>query len=260
MDYPSAAQGPKHANVYLPAGYDPSARYDVLYVMHGGGGNAEICLDPARPTPLSRILDARIAEGTLRPLIVVSPSYYADDAVDRSPGGSEPLVKQFPRELLESLMPAVEGRFATWAPTPDAEGFRASRQHRAFGGFSMGSVTTWYVFLELLDCFAEYVPMSGDCWAVAVKGGEPTADVTAALLADVAERFGRPLFRMQVYTGSRDMAQTHLTPQLQAMAAHAGTFVFGESGNMSYKITEGAKHCYDAVWGYLADAMPGMFD
>ena len=32
---------PKHALAYLPYGYDenPGARYPVLYLMHGGGGN-----------------------------------------------------------------------------------------------------------------------------------------------------------------------------------------------------------------------------
>lgn len=34
----------KYANVYLPYGYDPedsTRRYNILYIMHGGGGNPD---------------------------------------------------------------------------------------------------------------------------------------------------------------------------------------------------------------------------
>ena len=31
------------------------------------------------------------------------------------------------------------------------EGLQASREHRAFGGFSLGAVTTWYQFIYNLD-------------------------------------------------------------------------------------------------------------
>ena len=37
----------------------------------------------------------------------------------------------------------------------------ASRDHRAFCGFSMGSVTTWHTFEYCLDYFRYFMPSSG---------------------------------------------------------------------------------------------------
>ena len=31
----------KYAQVYTPYGYDPAKPYDILYLMHGGGGSAD---------------------------------------------------------------------------------------------------------------------------------------------------------------------------------------------------------------------------
>jgi hypothetical protein len=40
------------------------------------------------------------------------------------------------------------------------EGLMASRNHRGFGGFSMGSVATWRTFQYALDYFRYFLPMS----------------------------------------------------------------------------------------------------
>lgn len=41
---------------------------------------------------------------------------------------------------------AVEGEYRTFAQGTSKEETAASRGHRRFGGFSMGSVTTWHTF------------------------------------------------------------------------------------------------------------------
>ena len=76
------------------------------------------------------------------------------------------------KELVEDLLPAVESKFHTYAETMTPAGFKATREHRAFGGFSMGSVTTWYAFIENLPYFSKFVPLSGDSWAIEQMGGE----------------------------------------------------------------------------------------
>ncbi|WP_179189993.1 hypothetical protein [Candidatus Enterococcus testudinis] len=37
----------------------------------------------------------------------------------------------------------------------------ASRDHRAFASFSIGSVTTWHTLVNCLDQFRYFIPMSG---------------------------------------------------------------------------------------------------
>ena len=46
--HPEGESCEKYANVYLPYGYDPcdaEKKYNVLYLMHGGGGNPDAWLD-----------------------------------------------------------------------------------------------------------------------------------------------------------------------------------------------------------------------
>ena len=64
-----------------------------------------------------------------------------------------PYCRALPIELVNDLIPAVEGRYHTYAETTDREGIEVSRSHRAIGGFSMGAVTTWYAFDETLNAF-----------------------------------------------------------------------------------------------------------
>ncbi|UKI13313.1 MAG: hypothetical protein L6V84_03470 [Oscillospiraceae bacterium] len=51
-------------------------------------------------------------------------------------------------------------RFSTYAAGISADELMAARDHRAFGGFSMGSVTTWRTFEYALDYFRYFIPMS----------------------------------------------------------------------------------------------------
>ena len=41
---------------------------------------------------------------------------------------------------------------------------KASRDHRIFGGFSLGSVTTWLEFCYDYDYIKYFIPMSGSSW------------------------------------------------------------------------------------------------
>jgi enterochelin esterase-like enzyme len=173
----------KHALVYLPAGYDTQdqqRRYDILYLMHGAGMNADSFLRGSdEPSTFKNLLDHMIEDERMRPTIVVTPSFYPDGDASLDLHYAGQLDRVFPRELEDDLMPAVESRYRTFARTADAAGFIASRTHRAFGGFSMGAVTTWYVLIDSLDYFAFFMPMAGDCWVIEDSGGSGAPRVIA---------------------------------------------------------------------------------
>ena len=62
----------RRLSVYTPPGYeDSSARYPVLYLLHGSGGDEDAWTDLGRT---AQILDNLIAEGKAKPMIVVMPN------------------------------------------------------------------------------------------------------------------------------------------------------------------------------------------
>ena len=267
LDYVGAEGARKYALIYLPYGYgdDPERRWDILYLMHGGNGNADAWLDAC---PVKNMLDRSFAAGEAEPMIVVFPTFYTRGAqrfsgvIDQDfEHGS---VLTFQRELTERLLPAVEGAVRGWAEGTSPEALKKARAHRGFGGFSMGSVNTWYAFSLHLDYFSRFLPLSGDAWAVEVMGGSKQPEATAALLRDTVRSmgFGPEDFRIFAATGTEDIAYPNLTPQIEAMKALPDVFRFSEDyaeGNLHYLLGEGMVHSYDAVYQYLYNYLPYLF-
>lgn len=184
----------KHLNLYLPYGYDhedASKKYNVFYMMHGGGENENLLFGgPGQNRELKNILDHMIANGDIEPLIVVTPTFYGvKNNLENDPEKSHveeldhplPLMETdfYHDELVNDLLPFVEAKYHTYAGSGSEEELKASREHRGFGGFSMGSVTTWNVFIHALDYFKYFMPLSGDCWALAQKAEGEKAEETA---------------------------------------------------------------------------------
>lgn len=133
----------KPALVYLPYGYeenDTDTKYDILYLMHGWTMTANDFLGEG-PGRLVNILDQLIASGDIPPVIVVSATFDAENQSQSFSRSVEEL-SVFHNDLRENLMPYIESRFHTYAEDVTETGFQASREHRAFGGFSLGAVTT----------------------------------------------------------------------------------------------------------------------
>ncbi|XVV10222.1 alpha/beta hydrolase [Actinoplanes sp. CA-131856] len=253
----------KHAYVYLPAGYDQQdeqTRYDILYLMHGAGMTTESFFGgTGQSTGLKNVLDHMIEQRQIRPTIVVTPSFYPDGNASLDLHYAGQLDREFPRELITGLMPAVEGAYHTYAATTDAAGFTASRAHRAFGGFSMGAVTTWYVFIENLDYFRYFLPMAGDCWVVQDYGGtsEP-APRTAAALDQVVRESGyeRDDFLIAASVGSSDGTTYQMDPQISEMRKLTRSF---DDGNLRYAKDPGGGHDLESMTKQFYNAIQLFF-
>lgn len=109
----------KYAYVYLPHGFnatDPETQYDVLYLLHGGGGNAERYFDGAgQSSQFKRILDHMIQNGELKPMIVVTPTFYPIGNTDSSVSAAGAAAAHFSEELVNDLIPAVESAYPTYS-------------------------------------------------------------------------------------------------------------------------------------------------
>jgi enterochelin esterase family protein len=125
--------------VYTPPGYERGkARYPVLYLLHGAGGDEQAWGDLGRAAV---ILDNLIAAGRAVPMIVVMPNGNAGQSVSQgsalgpvaTPAAAPPAMggpgrPTFPDSLVADIIPFIEGRYRV----------KAARDARAIAGLSMG--------------------------------------------------------------------------------------------------------------------------
>lgn len=228
----------KTAYVYLPAAYDKGQKYNIFYLMHGGWSNETTWLGtPKQPSEFKNILDHAIADRKINPLIIVCPTYNntsGEDSADYSLALK--LTDQYHQELVGDLIPAVESRYSTFAEDMTEQGIKQSRDHRGFGGFSMGSVATWHTFQYCLDYFRYYMPMSGNL------------STDGEYMADMARKSGYNADDFFIYamSGTEDFAYSAFKSQIEAMAAvQDETFVMAnneQDGNLAFREQEGGVH------------------
>ncbi len=146
----------KKAYVYLPAGYDASKQYNVLYLMHGiGGSEVEWGLNNEKSSRVKKIMDNLIGNGDIEPFIVVTPNGRA--MANQNNGGNDPFYL-FGLELRNDLIPYMESHYSTYAQY-DENGYdlTATRTHRAMAGLSMGGMQTINIGIcECMDLFSWY--------------------------------------------------------------------------------------------------------
>ena len=235
----------KIAWVYLPYGYDPNEKYNVFYYMHGGWGDETTTLGTTeQPTTFKYALDHAIQDGRMKPMIIVCPTYNnlsGEDSADYSLALQ--LTDNYHNELINDLIPAVESTYSTWAEATTPEGLCASRDHRGFGGFSMGSVTTWHTFQYCLDDFRYFMPMSGNMgdgsWvAEVVRKSDWTSDD----------------FFIFTATGTQDFAGASFAAQIQSMATrYSDVFRLAnneDKGNLSFRLRSGGTHGAEDAMDY----------
>ena len=237
----------KRAIVYLPYGYSEDVKYNVFYLMHGGWGNETTQLGtPENPSALKNVIDNAIANGQFDPLIIVCPTYNNTSPEDSGNYtlAFRTLTVNYHNELVNDLIPAVEGTYSTYAASTSPEDIQASRDHRAFGGFSMGSVTTWYTFVSCLDQFRYFLPMSG---AMDYQGDDVDAAVTAS-------GHGPEDFFIYAMTGTEDFEYRNFTNQMEGMFSQPNNnFVEGE--NVVFRVKEGYAHDGRAAMEYTYNGL-----
>ncbi len=247
------------AMVYLPYGYDQndsSTRYNILYLQHGAYGNERTWMYEYGDD-FKNMVDHMIENGSIPPLVIVMPYLRPGNAWYH---GTTPIF--YSNELRDDLMPAAESHYHTYAQDVTDAGFETSRSHRAFGGFSAGATTTWTVFLEGLDRFEYFMPLSG---GLTLGGDGTTADQDASALADAvasAALNGREYF-VFAGTGTRDVAYQGLSAQMESMKALTDAFAFTETGfadgNLMYYTVKGNRHDYPYTYEYIYNGMRCLF-
>lgn len=143
--------------IYTPPAYDknPSVRYPVLYLQHGGGEDETGWPNQGKT---NLIMDNLIAQGKARPFIIVMdngtwtmPGQARPRRVEGQPWPPAGWADTFKRVLLEEIIPMIDAEFRTLADQP----------HRAMAGLSMGGMQTNAIAMENLDVFSHIGIFSG---------------------------------------------------------------------------------------------------
>jgi len=140
----------RRALIYTPPGYekDTKKKYPVLYLQHGWGEDETAWSNQGHA---NLIMDNMIAEGKIKPFIIVMTYGMTNDIRPGSGGLRSFNIQPFQTVLLDELIPYVDANFRTIA----------NQSHRAMAGLSMGGFETHSITLARPDVFSYYGLLSG---------------------------------------------------------------------------------------------------
>lgn len=132
-------------HVYTPPGYEKmSAKLPLLILQHGGGDNDAAWTTVGRA---NFILDNLLADGKIKPMIVVMPMGHPAPGFNMEPGiGTDPYYKQ----LFTDIIPFVEMNYNV----------SVKREDRGFAGLSMGGIQALNVAIFSPEKFSYVLPLS----------------------------------------------------------------------------------------------------
>ena len=247
----------KEAYVYTPYGYDENnknIKYNIIYLMHGWTMTAEHYIFKCN---IITLLDNMIQKKIIEPLILVSATFDAENK-PQDFGLSVKELKVFHKDFRENLLYAVETKYNTYANrSKNIQDYINSREHRAFGGFSLGSVTTWHQFIFNHDLIKYYLPMSGSCWYF---GG--FADYYPVETCDYFEKMikenslDKKGYFIYATTGLYDGIKHQMDVQMKEMLKRKKIFTIDK---VVYFYKFDGYHDLKAVEEYLYNALPLFF-
>lgn len=237
--------GDNSLKVYLPFGYDESKQYNIFYLLHGHGENEGTIF--SNDVTLQNILDHLIKDGKMDPVIVVTPTY------NKSPSDDV-----FHEEVRKSIIPLVEGKYSTYAKSTEEADLVASRRHRAYGGFSRGSMNTWNVFTNCLDLFAYWMPLCGGA-----SMGNNGANDAKKIFSSIEKSGLTPKdYFIFAAVGGDDMTKGGMDGLIDALKQNTGLFTYTadfSKGNLFYLNAPGKTHWWGYVKHYITIGLPYFF-
>lgn len=255
----------KTAIIYLPPDYNENEKYDIIY-FQGGANSTEKTFfgTPDDPDPkFSNMLDNMIANGNIKPMIAVCANFYEKPRSQTNMAELNTLYQNYNTEVRECLVPAVESKYSTFAESTSEEDFIASRQHRAFGGYSMGAAITWNMFINNLDYFYYFIPNCGGMQnPYTLHFG---TDLGKNLNAEV-EKLGYTPQDFFIYSavGTFDITYNSTKCLINDLYRHyKDNFVFTQgntkNGNITFKKTAFAKHSFANATTNFYNALSALF-
>lgn len=127
--YSNTAGDYKYCNVLLPAGYDESQEYPVLYMFHGFGGRYDSHVHEG--SILQTLYGKMLHDGLAVPMIIVGADMYTGPLAEKDGMSDEEMRPYYDKgidDLVLDLMPFIESRYSV----------KKGRQYTAVTGVSQG--------------------------------------------------------------------------------------------------------------------------
>ena len=160
----------KKAYVYLPYEYnkdDKTKKYNVMYLVHGHGLNEGYWFANGSYKPTDNcytkgygtenVVDNLIAANKVLPTIIVTPTFYSPIEEYNVESGDFRITEYFGKELVNDLMPYVAENFNTYASSSSKEDLISARDHQAYVGLSMGSITSYESIFKYCLEYISYI-------------------------------------------------------------------------------------------------------
>lgn len=199
--------------VYTPPGYSEDEKYNVLYLLHGIGGDEREWYNNGKPHV---ILDNLYADQKLEPMIVVLPNGRAmpnDDPVgDIFDPVKVKAFETFEFDLLNDLIPFIDSNYSVMT----------GKENRAIAGLSMGGGQSLNFGLAHLDTFAYVGAFSAapntKAPAVLFPNPSATADSLSQLWISCGTNDGLLFISQQTH----DYLEQHNVPHIYNLVEGAG--------------------------------------
>jgi len=216
-------------NVYLPPAYAGSARFPVIYFLHGAGGN-----ENSDAGGFSGLVAKLAEEKKIPPAICVFPNGGMSGYQDR------PEAKVMGETLIvKELVPLIDRTYRT----------QARREARVVTGFSMGGGGAVRLALKHPDLFS-----AAGSWAGALRGrgGAAPPELEPDYLKEVAGKV-----RLLLIVGDKDPTYAGHAPVVQNLEQARYP--------VRYRVLEGVAHDLGAYYEktgeemvrFLAEGLPG---
>ena len=153
--YSSTAGDDKQCNILLPAGYDESKKYPVMYVFHGFGGSHDNQIDD--DSYLTLLYGNMLNDGLAVPQITVNVDMYTDKQADKDSKSDEQLRYIYDKaidDVAVDLMPFIEKNYNVLT----------GRENTAVAGMSEGgakSLCTGFKWLDKFGYIGAFAPDTG---------------------------------------------------------------------------------------------------
>lgn len=221
----------RRMHVWTPAGYEKSPeKLPVLYLVHGGGDT-----DNSWPGvgAAGLILDNLMAEGKMKPMVVVMPN----GTIEMPDGNFMGEVPLFAQDMITDIIPFIEANYNVYT----------DQDNRAMAGLSMGGMETLEVTLNHPEMF-RYVWVLSSSFA---PGNKEVYEYERGRLKKEATRYNRN-FKELVFTqgGPSDIAYNNCKETLK---------LFDEAG-VKYEYHEvSGGHSWEAWRQNLYDLAQRLF-